>query len=1344
MQLLLRGKGLWYIVSGTERAPPESDATGISKYVHRKDVALTDIILSIEDSCSHAVINMEDPALVWEKLQAMYKGVSDACIDTYLEKLQCLKMDEDEKIMEYVNRLVSVENDLAGVGHVLNEKDKIRALLRGLREEYEVTAKVIRAMNTSFTKAVSELVIEEGSQNSQHNQVVDTTATALATVHNYDKKTCSHCGRGGHVVDDCYHNPNSKSYRKGFKGKRKGPRNNKKPNQQKQKKQEGGAKDLSDVALVSKTVLNLNVDDPDSIKDKWMVDSACTSHMCNDESQFHTLRKTPCRSVQVGEGQHVTVQGIGTVQVISTVAGKRRNVVMKAVLFVPTMICSLISVSKARRSGCRVEFDADENGDGYCHIIDKASGSIYIHAHETKPGLYDASVEANRNHTAMLSAERSTWHKRMAHVSDKTLQRTAPMVHGMDLSTPSGAKEAICEDCSIGKSCRTHRPTANAESRNSTKPLELVHADIVGPIKPISLAGKKYFIPLYDDSSGVSLVRFLKTKDGAGAAIKDMITELETLRQTRIKNLHITCYDTEKIKRLRTDNGKEFLSNNFKKWLAAKGILHELTSAYSPESNGKAERLNRTLLDMARTMLLSAPQLPKLKQMWAEAVNTACYIRNRLFTSVSSVEKTPYEILLNKRPDISHIRVFGSRAYVHIPKNHRIWKLDKRAHAGFLVGFERGNSFRVYLPDEGKVVVSRDVTVDEHWTSPNISDKSLHNDTTQDDIEFDDPFIGVTRLQSNYNLNSGPTSEDDVEAEDHTEQVDDSEVLKNQNEDWQDCVTHFPGVRRSTRSNNPPERFGFDSALFVQEARMRNESSSTPLTYQEAVTCSNSPKWIAAMDEEINQIEKQQTWELVELPQGHKAVKCRWVYDAKLNSNDEITRYRARLVAKGFTQQKGINYDEVFSPVVKYSTIRFMLALASDEKLEMLLLDVKAAFLNGNLDETIFMSQPEGFIVKDKPHHVYRLLKALYGLKQASRAWRKVINEFLLDIGCVQSRADASLYFLRRSNGTVHILVYVDDILLLCKATIYLKELALQIAKAFEVRIERSVTKFLGMIVERDPVSKSIKIHSRSMIDQMMNKFGMENCKAVATPLPEGISLSVSQGPVNEGEQAVMNRTPYRQLVGCLLHLSNTTRPDIAFASGYLSRFMQNPGPVHWNAAKHVLRYLNGTRTTGIKYQKEQDGKLHGYSDSDFASDVDTRKSTSGYCFIYSGGCISWRSKKQTVVAQSTVEAEYVAISFAVREALWIRKIMVEIGKQDTTIFVGEDNQGALSLSKDEMENERSKHIDVKYHFIRDHIERGSVKMGYIPTNHMVADIMTKALGRHKHLTFSKKMGMTD
>ena len=508
---------------------------------------------------------------------------------------------------------------------------------------------------------------------------------------------------------------------------------------------------------------------------------------------------------------------------------------------------------------------------------------------------------------------------------------------------------------------------------------------------------------------------------------------------------------------------------------------------------------------------------------------------------------------------------------MHIPKGKRNWKLGQRAHAGFLVGYESGNSFRVYLSEQGKVVVTRDVKNDEHWTSESDQTMSEKSSTAANHVEFEDPFHGTTPTEQISSGNAAevhqaPFTPNEMDEQPETTAVEDSDC------DTQDALTYVPGIRRSTRSNLPPDRYGFDHALFVPEARMQKELSRTPLTYQEAISGNDSAARIAAMDEEISQINKQRTWKLVELPKGQKAVRCKWVYTAKRDSQNRITRHRARLVAKGFTQQKVINYEEVFSPVVKYSTIRFLLAMAADEELDMLLLDVKDAFLNGTLDETVFMTQPEGYLNKERRDHVYRLFKAFYGLKQASQARRKVIDKFLRGLGCVQSNADASLYFLKTANGLAFILVYVDDVLLLAKVNALIEQVAIKFQNRFEIRIERNVTKFLGMIIEQDKVHGVIKLHSRTMIDQMLDKFGMDSGRALSNPLAEGISLSVSMGPVDEQEKILMERTPYRPLVGCLLHLANTTRPDIAYAAGYLSRFMQNPRPFHWKAAKHVLR----------------------------------------------------------------------------------------------------------------------------------------------------------------------------
>ena len=519
-----------------------------------------------------------------------------------------------------------------------------------------------------------------------------------------------------------------------------------------------------------------------------------------------------------------------------------------------------------------------------------------------------------------MTGRKELWHKRLAHVSSNVIDKTIPLVDGIKLSK-SLESSCKCEDCAIGKSSRKPRPPAKNESSKTTEPLGLVHTDIVGPMKHHSLNGKRYFIPLYDDCSAISLIRFLGRKDEAGAAIEEMITALETMRKGRVKNLNITVYENESVKRLRSDNAKEFLPKTFKKWLSQRGIRHELCSAYSPESNGKAERLN-ALLDMSRTMLIGAPHLPTKNRLWAEAVNTSCFIRNRIYSSVSK-GKTPYEVIMNKKPDISHLRIFGSKAYVHIPKSNRNdKKFSSRAKVGVLVGYERGNSYRVYLPDTKRVVVSRDVTIDEHAKLDTVNQAVDKND---DWVEFEDPFIPFTATEDNAervppvaDVQTNPDSEHDDK---QTGQSSDDEEFQ----DATDSVTYFPNLRRSTRKSTAPDRLGIDTAMFVQQGMLQDDMSTSSMTYQDAIRGLASQEWIEAMDEEIRQIDSKGTWKLVEPPVGVRPVKNKWVYFSKLDANGKLKRRRARLVAKGFTQAKGIDYDEVFAPVAKYTTVRLML-----------------------------------------------------------------------------------------------------------------------------------------------------------------------------------------------------------------------------------------------------------------------------------------------------------------------------------------------------------------------------------------------------------------------------------
>lgn len=469
-------------------------------------------------------------------------------------------------------------------------------------------------------------------------------------------------------------------------------------------------------------------------------------------------------------------------------------------------------------------------------------------------------------------------------------------------------------------------------------------------------------------------------------------------------------------------------------------------------------------------------------------------------------------------------------------------------------------------------------------------------------------------------------------------------------------------------------------------------------------------------------------------------MKTKWVYLNKTDAQGDITRKRARLVAKGFSQRYGIDYDEVFSPVAKYSTVRFILAMVAQEDLDMLQLDFKAAVLNGELEEEIYMEQPAGYINASHPDFVYQLLHAICGLKPASRTWHKLCDTFLKSIGFEQSKADSTFYMLVISGDTVYILVYVYDMLLVDASRSSLAAVADTIGKFFEIKIETKVAKFLGIVVERYKEKGEIQIHSATLIEHMLETFNMQNCRGVSNPLAPGTALPKLDQTEKKCESH--NQMPYRQRVGSLLHLANTTGPDIAFATGYLSRFLEKPGDEHWQAAKLVLRYLSHTKAVVVTFSKWDNAGLHGYTDSDFAGDRESRKSVSGFLFSMEGGAVSSRSEKQDLTAQSTLEADFVAMSFAVREIVWLQRLFTDVYQRHTVMPIFGDNEGAMDLAYNDVVNERSKHIAVKYFFSKEKVGDGTCVFNYIPSTENTADIITKMLPVVPHKTFVKKMGM--
>ena len=475
------------------------------------------------------------------------------------------------------------------------------------------------------------------------------------------------------------------------------------------------------------------------------------------------------------------------------------------------------------------------------------------------------------------------------------------------------------------------------------------------------------------------------------------------------------------------------------------------------------------------------------------------------------------------------------------------------------------------------------------------------------------------------------------------------------------------------------------------------------------------------------------TWDLVPPPENKNVIGSKWVYKVKRNADGSVERFKARLVAQGYSQSQGIDYEEVFAPVARYNSIRSLLAVANICDWEIHQMDVKTAFLQGELEEEIYLKQPDGFIDEDRPDYVCKLKKSIYGLKQAARCWNNSIDGYLLANGYKKSTADSCIYIksVVSTSGKVDFVVIANNVEMLKK------EKAV-IGKQFQVEDLGEIHHVLGMTVKRNRRLQTLSISQKNYLQGVLKQFEMENCKSVSTPLQFGKKYKA----LSKEEKSVNVKT-YQIVIGCLNYATLVSRPDLAVAVGILSKFMANPGLEHWKGIKRVFRYIQGTLNYGLVYTSDGSKPvLTGYY-ADWGGDLTTCRSTTGYVFQVEKNTVSWCSKRQGCVSKSTTEAEYVALSTACQEGIWLRRLLDDISiKQHDPTVIFEDNQGAIQLSKNPKFHSRTKHIDVSYHYIREQVSQNTVSVKYCTSKDMLADIMTKGLSRVQFQKFRDMLGV--
>jgi len=1211
MMTILEVKDLIGVVSGKETRP--IDPALVAAWEAKDLKARAMLKLNVKDSVVVHIKRCTTSAEIWATLTSTFASTNVPRIMMLRNRLNSLRKAPDQPIEEYLSKIKELNQALADIDQEVPDEELARITMLGLDPSFDAFVMNINIKDVfpSFDKLCGFLILEcerralaqsppnsakvdqalmmkgppakdkkkaKGKKKAEASDDDDSTSKRKGNEKKgkgskaTSKTTCGHCKRTGHTEEQCY--------KKAF--------DERESAKKAQSSNFAGSSEPSTSPSEDQVFVHTLYSGNLECDNHWWLDSGASNHMTGERRMFSTLGESSTgKSVITGDNSEHPVEGIGEVSLRSIDGGRK---VFKHVLHVPGIAKNLISVGQIVEQGYQLRF----TNDG-CFIEDP-SNDMKVVAKGVKEGRlfrFIADIPHQANATTSMEDEESLWHKRLGHISYDGLRalKHNSMVDGLPSHLRFVGKGHVCTACQLGKQSRSKFPESNTRSEGI---LDLIHSDIWGPAQLSSLGGNRYFVTFVDDCSRKMWIYFVKLKSQAFDVFLNFqkMVELESGR---------------KIKILRTDGGGEYASRAFDDYCATNGIQRQYTCSYTPQQNGVAERRNRILLEHARAMIAER-NLPK--SFWAEAVYTAAYIYNR--SPMASLQRmTPEEAYSGKKPFVRHLRVFGCICYVHVPDEKRR-KLDDKAVKCIFVGYStEKKGFKCWDPDCKKLLVSRNVVFNE---GSSYYDEGATPSSPPPIPDLEEP------KKEGVALPSQGVSCDDSQHSD-----------ENPSPSCSPSSSSNPTLRRSTRLRKPIDRLRYDSHYAEQHVAFMANVGNTiePQCYEEAA---KEKVWQDAMDEEHSALIDNNTWELVDLPPKKKPIGCRWVYKVKYQPDGRVDKYKARLVARGFSQRQGIDYKETFSPVAKMSTIRLIVALATMHGWKLHQMDVKNAYLNGVLDEEVYMHQPPGYIDENHPTKVCRLVRALYGLKQAGRQWYKQLHKFFTSNGFVRSLAEPTLYARKDQHGIVVCVVYVDDLIISGDDTDGIKTLKGLLSSTFEMKDLKELHYCLGLEVLR--TSNYTFLLQHKYMEGILRKFSMEDCKPVSTPLEQNFRFP------DESSDSEVDANRYRQLVGSLIYLT-ITRPDISFAVNVVSQFMQKPRESHLRTARRILRYIKGTLNFGIRYDGNNDLHLYGYTDVDWAGNQLDRRSTSGYAFYIGSGAVSFSCKKQPTVALSSTEAEY-------------------------------------------------------------------------------------------------------
>ena len=981
--------------------------------------------------------------------------------------------------------------------------------------------------------------------------------------------------------------------------------------------------------------------EPAGDKIEWLLDSGATEHFVNDARWLHDAKPSDAKA-RVANGATVDIKWKGTVIIETTVRGSRQRIALSDVSFVPSAPRNLLSIGRLINKGFKVNLEPKDA----CIIHEKTGNTVMeLKRFHTLWTVQTKAIKKPGSEASMVMGTMdvdtlANFHKRLRHIGyDKIVEMARDPDNNMKICN---FDRPTCNDCARGKQTRNPQPKIDSGTSAPTDiPGGVICSDIKGPMNKDRF-GNRYMISFIDVYSNFNKIYMAPAKNEAAKKFMEFVPYFE--RQFGAK-----------VKTLRTDGGAEY--QNVEDYCMKMGIERQTSQPYTPASNGRAERFNRTITEMARTNL-KASGLPE--SFWSDALLDASKTLNMIPTNGNDKKMSPNQVLTGKTSDTKGMLPFGSTCTVHVnneKKPRSTWKA--RALQGIILGMStRIKGYKVYIPKSNKVMVSKDIR--------NVSD---------------------------------PTTSQEEEP--------------------------------------VPEGYSWNFNV---------ESIEEPRSYNQAVNGKNGDKWREAINQELKALEKNGTFELKELPPGKNTVGCKWVFKVKKNQDGSIERYKARLVAQGFSQRLHEDYEQTFAPVMSIPTLFLLINMARKWGVPIGHGDIPNAYVRATLKEDIYMDVPQGYETEgvSNERQKLKLLKTLYGLKQSGREWNQLLHSKLVNINFKQCMTDTCLYYRQVEGKKQLIGIYVDDLIVVSQEPSSNSKIFTEL-KELEVKDLGEASKVLGIGFEKTPTG--LGLHQQPMIEELAKTFKVDDAKPEYVPMRVNPDSEQRNDPLPTDKKGFMCLQTYQKLIGSLLWICRCTRPDISYAVHQLSRHTHDATVSDWKKAKKVLTYLNTTKTLRLDMSEATNidqVRIEGYCDADWANDKD-RKSITGMIIKFEGNPLSWGTKKQTLVATSTMEAEFVAATSTIQDMVWINNILEECDiemERPTKIYV--DNQAAIAQLQDESSSCKTKHLDIKLKYVKEHVKNKTIEPEYVDTKNQHADIFTKALQRPTLEYLREMIGLKD